>query len=189
MPPRSRADKSRSANLQKGREAVSVIIFLDTLHSVPRIELLRYCQKFLDDSILLLSLYAVRSYASPDAITHFMEILGGAELHFSPETSHDLMLLTQEFGYNNLITRLVPQRDFPRHERNGHKSFQELDRSPRSTTIEAEVQSIRDGFADVQRRLSMIEEQFDDQLETCLSELEKMTELVKQPSQKRPSNQ
>jgi hypothetical protein len=41
----------------------------------------------------------------------------------------------------------------------------------------------------VQRRLSMIEEKFDDKLETILSELEKMTELVKQPSQKHPSNQ
>jgi DNA invertase Pin-like site-specific DNA recombinase len=35
----------------------------------------------------------------------------------------------------------------------------------------------------------MIEEKFDEKLETILSELEKMTELVKQPSQKRSSNQ
>jgi hypothetical protein len=41
----------------------------------------------------------------------------------------------------------------------------------------------------VQRRLFLIEEEFDEKLETILSELEKMTELVKQPSQKRSLNQ
>jgi hypothetical protein len=35
----------------------------------------------------------------------------------------------------------------------------------------------------------MIEEKFDNKLETILSELEKMTELVERLSQKRPSNQ
>jgi hypothetical protein len=35
----------------------------------------------------------------------------------------------------------------------------------------------------------MIKEKLDEKLETILSEVEKMTELVNQPSQKRPSNQ
>jgi hypothetical protein len=35
----------------------------------------------------------------------------------------------------------------------------------------------------------MIEEKFNDKLDTVLSELEKMNKLVKQPSQKRPSHQ
>jgi hypothetical protein len=118
-----------------------------------------------------------------------MEILSGAELHFSPETSDDLMLLAREFWYNTLITHLFPQLDFPRRERNVHELLKELDRSPIGTTIKAEFQSIRDGFADVQRRLSMIEEKFDEKLETILLELEKITELVKQPSQKCPSSQ
>jgi hypothetical protein len=43
-------------------------------------------------------------------------------------------------------------------------------------------------LADVQRPLSMIEEKFDEKLETILWELEKMTQLVEQPSQKRQSN-
>jgi hypothetical protein len=60
--------------------------------------------------------------------------------------------------------------------------LQELDRNPRGTTIEAEFRSIHDGFADMQRCISMIEEKCDDTLETILWELEKMTELVKQPS-------
>jgi hypothetical protein len=98
-------------------------------------------------------------------------------------------LLAQKLGYNSLIARLVPKRDFSRREENVHELLQELDKSPRATTIEAEFQSIRDGFPDVQRRLSMIEGQFDDKLETMLSELEKMTELVEQPSQKRASSQ
>jgi hypothetical protein len=130
-----------------------------------------------------------QSDVSPDAFTHFMEILSGAELHFSPETSDDLILLGQEFGHNSLIRHLFPQLDFPRCEGNVHELLKELERSPRGTIIKAEFQSIRDCFADMQRRLSMIEEQFDEKLETILLELEKMTELVKQPSQKCPSNQ
>jgi DNA-binding FadR family transcriptional regulator len=35
----------------------------------------------------------------------------------------------------------------------------------------------------------MTEEKFDEKLETILSELQKMTELVNRPNQKRPSNQ
>jgi hypothetical protein len=99
------------------------------------------------------------------------------------------MPLALEFGHNSLITRFVPQRDSPRRERNVRELLQELGRSPRGTTIEAEFQSIRDVSADVQRRFFMIEEKFDTKLETNLSELDKMTELVKQPSQKCPSNQ
>jgi hypothetical protein len=175
--------------LQKGKEVVSVILFRDVLHSVPSIDLLHQCQKFLDDPSILPSPYVVQSNVSPDAFAHFMEILDGAELHFSPETFDDLVLLAREFGHNNLITHLVPQRDFPRREGNVHELFQALDRSLRKTTIEAEFQSIRDGFADMQRRLSIIEEKFNAEFETILSELDKMTQLVKQPSKKRPSNQ
>jgi hypothetical protein len=69
---------------------------------------------------------------------HFIQILDGAELHFSPETFDDLMLLAREFGHNSMSTRLVPQRDFPTREENVHELLQELDRIPRSTTIEAE---------------------------------------------------
>jgi hypothetical protein len=70
-----------------------------------------------------------------------------------------------------------------------HKLLQELERSLRGTTIKAEFQSIRDRVAHRQRRLSMMEEKFDAKFEAILSELDKMTELAKQPSQKRPSNQ
>jgi hypothetical protein len=41
-----------------------------------------------------------------------MEILDGAELHFSPETFDDLMLLARELGHNSLIMCLVRKRDF-----------------------------------------------------------------------------
>jgi hypothetical protein len=105
----------------------------------------------------------------PDAFTYFMGLFGGAELHFSPETVDDLMLLARDVRYNDMITRLIPQRNFPRREGHGHELLQELDRSPRGTTIKAELQSIRDGFADVQRRLSMIEEKVNRKLEIILS--------------------
>jgi hypothetical protein len=160
IPPRSRANKSRYADLQKRKEAVSVIVFCGVPHSVPRIELIHDCQKFLNDPIFFSSPYVVQSNVSPDAFTHLMEILDGAELYFSPETYENLMLLAREFGHNSLITLLVPQRDLPGREGNAHGLLQELDRSPRGTAIEAEFQSIRHCFAEVQRRLSMIEEKF-----------------------------
>jgi vacuolar-type H+-ATPase subunit E/Vma4 len=100
-----------------------------------------------------------------------------------------MMLLARGFGHNGLVTSLAPQRDVHRREENIHNSLQELDSTLTGMTIEAEFQSIRNTFATVQRRISMIEEKFDDKLETILSELEKMTEMVKQPSQKRLSNQ
>jgi hypothetical protein len=113
---------------------------------------------------------------------YFMEILDGAQMHFSPETFDDLMLLAREFGHNSLITRLVQQRDFPRREGNVRALIQEFDRRPRGTTVEAEFQSIRDGVADVRRCSSMIEEKFDATFEIMISEWDNMTEFVKQPS-------
>jgi hypothetical protein len=166
-----------------------VIVFRDVSRSVPRIELLHRCQKFRSDPILLPSPYVIQSHVSVDAFTHFTEILGAAERHSYPEISDDLMLLAREFGRNSLITCLVPQRDFPMREGNIHWLLQELDRIPRGTMIEAEFQSIRGGLADVQHRLSMIEEKCNDKLEIILPELERMTKVVKQPSQRRLSNQ
>jgi hypothetical protein len=98
----------------------------------------------------------VQSDVSPDALTHFMKLFGGTELHYSPKTFDDRMLLAREFGHNNIITRLALQRDFPRREGNVHELLQDLDRSPRGTIIEGEFQSIRDRVADMQGRLSVI---------------------------------
>jgi hypothetical protein len=58
---------------------------------------------------MLSSPYAIHSNVSPDAFMHFMEILCGAERHFSPETFDDLMLLAREFGHKGLISCFVPQ--------------------------------------------------------------------------------
>jgi hypothetical protein len=74
----------------------------------------------------------VQSNVSPGAFTHFMDILDGAESHFSHETVDDLILLVQEFGHNGLIASLVPQRDVPRHEENVHDLLQEFDRDRKS---------------------------------------------------------
>jgi hypothetical protein len=62
----------------------------------------------------------VESNVSPGTFTHFMEILDGAEVHFSQETVDDLILFAQKFGHNGLIANLVPQRNVPRHEENVH---------------------------------------------------------------------
>jgi hypothetical protein len=172
--------------LAEGKEMISVILFHDAPDSVRRIELLQHCQKFLDDPTLLSSSYMVQSNASPGAFTHFMEILHGSEPHFSQETVDHLILLAQEFGHNSLIARLVPQRDVPRHEENVHDLLQELDRDFRSTTIDADLQSIRDSLGVMQRPISVMEEEFGEKLERTMSELEKTTLTVKHPSKKHP---
>jgi hypothetical protein len=175
--------------LLKGKEVVSVILLHDAPYSVQRIELLQHCQKFLDDPTLLSSPYIVQSNVSPGAFTHFMEILDGSEPRFSQETVDDLILLAQEFGHNGLIASLVRQRDVPRHEENVHDLLQELNRDFRSTTIHALLQSIRDSLGVIQRRISVMEEEFGEKLERIMSELDKMTLTVQQPSKKHPSDQ
>jgi hypothetical protein len=72
-----------------------------------------------------------------------------------------LMLLTRKVGFKSLVTSLASQRDVPRREENGHDVLQEFDKNLRGTAIEAEFQSIRDAFATVQRRISLIEEKLD----------------------------
>jgi hypothetical protein len=86
----------------------------------------------------------VQSNVSPGAFTHFMQILDGSEPHFPQETVDDIILLAQESGHNALIASLVPQRDVPSHKENVHNLLQELNRDIRSTTIDADLQSIRD---------------------------------------------
>jgi hypothetical protein len=70
-----------------------VILFHDAAYSVRHIELPQHCQKVIDDPTLLSSPYMVQSNVSARAFTHFMEILDGAEPHFSQETVDDLILL------------------------------------------------------------------------------------------------
>jgi hypothetical protein len=189
MPPKSRADNSQCSNVLKRKEVVSVILFHDVPYSVRRIELLQHCQKILDDPTLLSSPYMVRSNVSPGGFTHFMVILDGSEPYLSQETVDDLMLLAQESGHNGLIANLVPQRDVPRYEENAYDLLQELNTDFRSTTIDADLQSIRDSLGVMQCRISVMEEEFGEKLERIMSELEKMTLTVKQPSKKHPPDQ
>jgi hypothetical protein len=98
-------------------------------------------------------------------------------------------LLAQEFGHYSLIASLVPQRDVPRHKENVYDLLQEFDRDFRSPTIDADLQSIRNSLGLMQRRISVMEEEFGEKLERIMSELEKMKFPVKQPSKKRPSDQ
>jgi hypothetical protein len=131
----------------------------------------------------------IQSNVPPDAFTHFVEILDGAEPHFSQEAVDDLMVLAQEFGHNSLIASLAPQRDLPRHKDNGHELLQEFDRDVRSTTIEANIQSIRNLVGFIQRHTWVIKEAFGEKLARIMSELEKMAGLVKQLSKKHSSGQ
>jgi hypothetical protein len=108
---------------------------------------------------------------------------------FSQETVDDLILLAQEFGHNDLIASLVRQRDVSRHEENVYDLLEQLNRDFRSTTIDADLQSIRDSLGVMQRHISVMEEEFGEKLERIMSELEKMTLMVKQPSKKHPSGQ
>jgi hypothetical protein len=117
----------------------------------------------------------VQSDVSPGAFTHFTEILDGAEPHFPQETVDDLILLAQKFGHNGLIASLVPQRDVPRHEENACGLLQELNMDFRNTTIGADLQSIRDSLGVMQRRISVMGEEFGEKLERIMSEVEKIT--------------
>jgi hypothetical protein len=159
--------------MPKGKEMVFVTLSRNVAHLIPHIQLLHHCQKFLDDPILLPALYMVQSNGSPEPFSHFMEILDNAEPRFSQEIIDDMVLLAREFGEGSLIASLVPHGDVPRHEENGHDLLQELDKSLRGTTIEAKFQSIRDAFASVQRRISVIKESFGMELEMILSNRKK----------------
>jgi hypothetical protein len=121
----------------------------------------------------------VQSNVSLGAFTNLMEILDGSKPHFSQETADNLILLAHEFGRNGLIASLAPQRDAPRHEENAHELLQELNRDFRSTTIDADLQSICDSLGVMQRRISVMEEEFREKLERIMSELEKMTLTIK----------
>jgi hypothetical protein len=81
--------------LQKGKEAVSVILFRGVTRSIPRIQLALKYQKFLHDQMLLWLPYVAQSIVSPEIFAHMMEIFNGFELHFSPESDNDLMLLAR----------------------------------------------------------------------------------------------
>jgi hypothetical protein len=131
----------------------------------------------------------VQSNVSSGAFTRFMEILDGSEPHFPQETVDDLILLAQEFGPNDLIASLVPRQDVPRHEENVDDLLHELNRDFRSTTIEADLQSVRDLLGVMQRHISVIEEEFGEKLEIIMYELEKMALTVKQSSKKHLSDQ
>jgi hypothetical protein len=131
----------------------------------------------------------VQSNVSPGAFANFMEIPDGSEPHSSQETVDDRILLAKEFGHNGLIASLVPQRDVPKHEENVHDLLQELNRDFRSTTIDADLESIRDSLGVMRRRISVMEEEFGEKLERIMTELEEMTERVKQSSKRHPSGQ
>jgi hypothetical protein len=64
-----------------------------------------------------------------------------------------------------------------------------LDRTNRSTTIEPDFQSNRNLFAVIRRHRSPITEGLDGKPEKILSEVEKMTQLLKPPNKKCPSDQ
>jgi hypothetical protein len=74
-----------------------VIVFRDVPHSIQRRQLAVNCQKFFDDRILPSVPYVLQSDASPDAFSHFMEILNGSGPQFSRQIADDMMLLAREF--------------------------------------------------------------------------------------------
>jgi hypothetical protein len=97
-----------------------VILLRDVLRLISRSQLAPHCQKFFDDPISLTTPYMIQLNVSPDSFTYFMKNFPSIGLRLSPETFDHLMLLAQEFGYNNLIAGLARQRDLPRREENIH---------------------------------------------------------------------
>jgi hypothetical protein len=109
------------------------------------------CEKFLDHPIFLSMPYGVRSDASPDAFSHFMEILNGPEPQFSPQIADDLMLLAREFGYNGLLASFAPRQHVPSGRENARVLLQELGRFDRHATLEADVLLMSDSLTVAQR--------------------------------------
>jgi hypothetical protein len=177
MAPKSRADKSQCSNLQKEKEVISVILFRGVSHSIPCIQPAQHCQGSLDDPILLSTFYVIQSNIPPNAFTHFMKILDGAESYSPPLTIGDLMLLARELGYHALIANLAPQQDIPKCEENIYDLSQEFDKPNRMTTIETNFHFNRDSFVVMQRHISATAEGFEENLERIPSELEKMIQL------------
>jgi hypothetical protein len=100
--------------------------------------------------------------------------------HIFPRKS--LMLLSREFGSDVPIACFVPQRDGPGAEENIRNSFHEFNRVNISTSIKTDFPPNLDSTAVMQRHISAIAEGSDGELDRILSELEKMTQLIKQPS-------
>jgi hypothetical protein len=128
--------------VQKGKEVMSGILFLDAPHSIAHIQLAQHSQKFLDDPIILSTPYVIQSNAYPDRFRHSMEILDGVELHLLPDTFDNLMLLAREFGYNGLVGSLAHRvrKIYTIHYHNSTEKN-------RTTTIETEFQFDHDSFA------------------------------------------
>jgi hypothetical protein len=156
MPLKSRSDKSRCSDLYKGKEVIFVIVFRDVPHSIQHTQLPINCQKFLDDPILLAPPDVVQSDASPDAFSHFMNILNGSEPQFSPQIADDLMLLGRGFGHNDLIATFAPRQDVSSRRENVCDRLQELGRFDRGATLEADLRLMRDSLAVLQRDISTI---------------------------------
>jgi hypothetical protein len=175
--------------LYKGKEVVSVIVFRDVPHSIQRSQLAINYQKFLDDPILLSVPYVVQSDASPDAFSHFMEILNGSEPQFSPQITDDLMLLAREFGYNDLIAPFAPRQVVPSRQENVRDLLQQLTSFDRGVTLEADLRMMPNSLPVLQRDILAIREVLDGNLERIRSELQKMPEKVNRPSKKHQSDQ
>jgi hypothetical protein len=65
---------------------------------------------------------------------------------------------------------------------NIHPSLHKFDKENKSIIIETDFQSDRGSSAIMERHISVVVERFEGKLERILSELKKMTQLVKQPS-------
>jgi hypothetical protein len=133
-----------------------VIVFQDVPHSIQRNQLAINSQKFLDDPILLSVPYVVQSDASPDAFSHFMEILNGSEPRFSPQIADDRMLSAREFRHNDLIATFAPRQIVPSRQENVPDLLKQLARFDRGVTLEADLGMMPNSLAVLQRDISAI---------------------------------
>jgi hypothetical protein len=162
---------SRAGNIQKGQKAISAIVYCDALRSVPLIQLALNCQKFFDDPIFRSSLEVVRLSLSAGTFVYFMENFDGVELHFFPETVHNLMLWAREFGYKSLIVRLAPEQKRSRCQENSRNLLHKLNKDIRNTILDGISLLICDSHVMIQRDTSAIREAFGGIFERTMSEL------------------
>jgi hypothetical protein len=104
-------------------------------------------------------------------------------------TADDLMLLAREFGDNDLIANFAPRQVVPSRQENVRDLLQQLASFDTGVTLEADLRMMPESLTVLQRDISAIREVLDGNLERILSELQKMSEKVNQPSMKHQSDQ
>lgn len=88
---------------------MSTLSFLlgDARYPVQIRPIIKRCDRFANDPVLLLSPYRVTSRVSPDVFAIFLDAINGEEIVIRNENISELTALSDEFGFGKLSTKLT----------------------------------------------------------------------------------